>query len=134
MHAWVYIFFILIYLLIYDIVSYTLRYCHSTSELRRSSAARYSASSVKEVVVPLDSNIKYRKYKFPKNPTVLDYVLAVPRNISFYFNNLSRAFGVKFVLLVCIVYGLQQGNPILCNLSYMHSTPVLHFIRYLCSP
>lgn len=78
-------------------------------------------SSTKEVVTPLDTNIKYRQYKFPKNPTVIDYVLVVPRNFYFYFKNLSDAFGPKFVLLILLVYGFQQGKVSMCV-----SKPCLH--------
>ncbi len=61
-------------------------------------------------VDPLDGDITYRTYKFTKDPTLWDYITYLPSNLKFYFQNLSAAFGMKFVLIVAIVYGLQQGK------------------------
>lgn len=53
--------------------------------------------------------IRYSVFAMVGNPTYLDYVLYLPRNLIHFLMNLCNAFGWKFVVIVCIVYGLQQG-------------------------
>jgi hypothetical protein len=58
---------------------------------------------------PLDENITYEPFVWVKNPSLLDRLMYVPVNMSHFLRNLSKAFGWKFIFLVCMVYGLQQG-------------------------
>jgi hypothetical protein len=60
---------------------------------------------------PLDEEIEYETFvwKRASSPTLLDYLCYLPLNLQHYLKNLSKAFGWKFVVIVCVVYGLQQG-------------------------
>jgi hypothetical protein len=58
---------------------------------------------------PLDEDIEYETFKWKSNPTLLDWIFYIPLNLQHYLKNLSKAFGWKFVFIVCTVYGLQQG-------------------------
>ena len=53
--------------------------------------------------------IRYSVFAMVGNPTYIDYILYLPRNLIHFLMNLCNAFGWKFVVIVCIVYGLQQG-------------------------
>lgn len=61
---------------------------------------------------PLDENITYEVFTFSKNPTIWDYIFYIPMNLGHFMRNLTKAFGWKFVFIVCAVYGLQQGTDL----------------------
>mmetsp|Transcript_9468 Transcript_9468/g.14261 ORF Transcript_9468/g.14261 Transcript_9468/m.14261 type:complete len:371 (+) Transcript_9468:52-1164(+) len=62
-----------------------------------------------KVEAPKKELVQYDVFKWTKNPTAIDYLLYIPLNVGHYFKNLSAAFGWKFVFIVCMVYGAQQG-------------------------
>lgn len=60
---------------------------------------------------PLDEGIAYEPFVWKKrnSPTLWDYLCYLPHNLQHFLKNLSKAFGWKFVVIVTVVYGLQQG-------------------------
>eukprot|EP01041_Mallomonas_annulata_P003967 gene3967-7905_t len=62
-----------------------------------------------EISSTTDNSNEYFPYAFPSNPTIFDYIFFVPLAINHSITNMSRAFGWKFVFMIVIVYGVQQG-------------------------
>jgi hypothetical protein len=93
-------------------------YNHSHSNLYSSDNSRIRNSALFS-----DSrhstNIVYEVFEPTEDPTCMEWLLNYPRSGIHFLKNLSQAFGWKFVFLVCMVYGLQQGMYVIMCLHIL---------------
>ena len=54
-------------------------------------------------------SVRYTSYSMKSEPKLWDWIIYMPSNLHHFFQNLASAFGWRFVFMVCVVYGIQQG-------------------------
>src|SRR5690349_15744358 len=81
----------------------------------KSNLCRMSFMSERNTEIRNANPKKYEVFKW--NPVgkskLYQYTMYWPMNTIHYFRNLSKSFGWKYVTIIMVVYGIQQGDKIL---------------------